>query len=622
MKRLPLLFAFSCLIWLNGFAQKSWMDQNINSLPYRNILGTEAVGEGSQQYIVSYVKKHVPNLSNASDIKLIFQNTSPIGNHFDYVQTWNGIKIFRSEVKINIAFIGKVMSFYEKTINTSQWNFKIPGNADKNMVASALGSEKKMASIEQVIFINNDNTAVPAWQVQFYPEKSYGSTGCVILDENYHTLYSENYAMNFCESPNEVAKDSVVKALVFLPDPITTKNLSRGIAPFLDYNDSAVPAIDSQRKEVNITVQYDKSPSGTDSFYLVSDYIQFIDFDAPFTGVTWRSTPLFDFNRHQYGFEDVNVFYHINVHQKHLHDLGIKNLLNYPLNVDAHCSSLGDNSMFVPDPTNKTNDHIAFGTGGVDDAEDADVIIHEYTHGLRNSASPNTFNGHEERMAAEEGFCDYFACSYSKMLSTNQWQKCFNWDGDDEATTWPGRTCASSKIYPKDMTNEIHLDGEIVSAALMEIADEISRDTCDKLMLTAFYSLTIDMSMRQVMRAFVEADSALFNGSHYKIIECHLVAHGLDTGLCKTGIDDGKQIGKVKIGKKYFSEDGLLNVNFEVPQTGKLILYSADGKLIFNSEFRNRVNLTYDENELAAGMYIVHIITNDGEDSEKLIKLK
>ena len=620
MKRSTLLFVFTCLISLNLLAQKAWKDQFINSLPYRNTLGPDASGEGAQQFIASYIRKHIPNLSGRSDIKQIFQNTSPIGNHFDYVQTWNGINIYASEVKINISFKGKVMSFYEKTINTSQWNLKSLPDADKGKVITALGTDKKFAAIEKVIYIQDDNSAVPGWKVQFYPVKKGGSTGCVLMDENYTILHTEYYAMNYCANPVDAAHDSIVKAKVFLPDPITTKNLSKGIAPYLDYNDSAVPALDSQRKDVLMTVKYDKSPSGKDSFYLLSDYVQFIEVAQPYTGVTWSSVPSFDFNRHQYGFEDVNAFYHLNTHQKHIQALGITNLLTYPLDVDAHDGDLGDNSQFVPDVLNKANDYIAYGTGGVDDAEDADVIIHEYTHGLRNSASPNTFNGGEERMAAEEGFCDYFACSYSKFLTTNQWEKCFNWDGDDEF--WDGRTCASSKVYPKSLDGEIHDDGEIVSATLMEIADDITRDTCDKLMLTGFYSLTLNMNMRQVMRTFVDADSALFNGSHYKIIECHLIAHGLDTGLCKTGIDDGKQIGKVKIGKKYFSDNGILNINFEVPQTGKLILYSSEGKLIFSSQFHDRVNLTYDELELASGMYIVHIVTNDGEDTEKLIKLK
>ena len=152
MKRSTLLFVFTCLISLNLLAQKAWKDQFINSLPYRNTLGPDASGEGAQQFIASYIRKHIPNLSGRSDIKQIFQNTSPIGNHFDYVQTWNGINIYASEVKINISFKGKVMSFYEKTINTSQWNLKSLPDADKGKVITALGTDKKFAAIEKVIF--------------------------------------------------------------------------------------------------------------------------------------------------------------------------------------------------------------------------------------------------------------------------------------------------------------------------------------------------------------------------------------------------------------------------------------------------------------------------------------
>ena len=384
----------------------------------------------------------------------------------------------------------------------------------------------------------------------------------------------------------------------------------------MDYNDSAVPAIDSQRKEVMMKVQYDKSPSGKDSFYLKSPYVQFVENDAPYTGTTWRSIPLFDFNRHQYGFEDVNVFYHLNVHQQHIQALGFTNLCNYQLKVDAHCSGLGDNSQFVPG-SSKKDDVLSFGTGGVDDAEDPDVIIHEYTHGIRNSASAGTFSG-RERMAAEEGFCDYFSCSYSKMLSKNQWERCFNWDGHNEF--WPGRTCASSKVYPKDLNGEIHEDGEIVSASLMEIADEISRDTTDQLMLQAMYSLTSDMSMAQVMHEVVIADSLKYNGRHANIILCHFTAHGLDSQMCKTGIEDNNGPVKVKLLSSYFANNGILYLHFDKAQSGRISLYSMDGKVVFKSEFHDQVNLTYDEEQLASGMYVLHVSTQHAEQAIKVIK--
>ncbi len=616
MKRITLLFLFLSLQILHLNAQSNWNDHFINELPFRNELGTRVLGEDAPIVVSKFLFKNIPNL-NATDagLMLSFQNQSPIGKHYDFIQTWKGVKIFGTEIKINISNTGKVMSCFEKTMACNDWNLGQVIAINQDKINTLLKEEgKKASTLENVIFIKGEGQPIQAIKVEYASLASSGGTGCIIIDHDYNFLYRQDYTMHYSSLS---AKDSLVKAMVFLPDPLTTANRTYG-APYMDYNDSAVPALDSQRKEVNVVVTYDISPGGKDSFYLLSKHMQLVEWDVPYTGVTWSNVPMFDYNRHQYGFEDINSFYHINTHQQHLHNLGFDSLANYVLKVDAHCSSAGDNSSFVPGATH-ADDKLMFGTGGVDDAEDADVIIHEYSHCIRNSACPNTFSG-EERMASEEGFCDYFACSYSKMLSLNQWKWCFNWDGHNEF--WPGRTCAGSKMYPKDLDGEIHDDGEIMSSALMEIADDISRDTADKIMLAAMYSLANNLRMPQVASLYLAADSALYHGVHTKNIRCHFTAHGLDSfkGLCKTGIASIAKANKVKINKSYFTDRGILNINFEDAQSGSLHLYAIDGKLLLRSDFQNKVNLTYEVNELAPGIYIVQIITKDGMSNEKLYK--
>ena len=68
-----------------------------------------------------------------------------------------------------------------------------------------------------------------------------------------------------------------------------------------------------------------------------------------------------------------------------------------------------DQSVFIG---NSGNSYLLFGEGGVDDAEDADVIIHEYAHAISYAASPETNSG-TERRGLDEGLGDYFAAIYS-----------------------------------------------------------------------------------------------------------------------------------------------------------------------------------------------------------------
>src|SRR5262245_23660762 len=59
-------------------------------------------------------------------------------------------------------------------------------------------------------------------------------------------------------------------------------------------------------------------------------------------------------------------------------------------------------------PTTKS---LTFGTGGVDDADDAEIILHEYGHAIQDDQIPG-FGEPAEAGAMGEGFGDYFAASF------------------------------------------------------------------------------------------------------------------------------------------------------------------------------------------------------------------
>ena len=56
---------------------------------------------------------------------------------------------------------------------------------------------------------------------------------------------------------------------------------------------------------------------------------------------------------------------------------------------------------------------LRFGKGGVDDAEDAEVILHEYGHAIQDSQS-RRLRRSEEAGAIGEGFGDYWAATVSR----------------------------------------------------------------------------------------------------------------------------------------------------------------------------------------------------------------
>jgi hypothetical protein len=70
-----------------------------------------------------------------------------------------------------------------------------------------------------------------------------------------------------------------------------------------------------------------------------------------------------------------------------------------------------DNSFATDHPKNE----LRFGKGGVDDAEDAEVILHEYGHAIHFSQKFSSTS--EEAGAISEGFGDYWALAVGDVVS-------------------------------------------------------------------------------------------------------------------------------------------------------------------------------------------------------------
>ena len=192
----------------------------------------------------------------------------------------------------------------------------------------------------------------------------------------------------------------------------------------------------------------------------------------------FSGTNTFDYDRHQDQFEQAMGYYWVDRAQEYLRSLGFGTGAapaivdeSFSVKIDQYG---GDNSYQTDKPY-----RIRLGKGGVDDAEDAEVIVHEYGHAVHASQVPG-FGASEEAGAIGEAFGDYFGVTVGLDAAKEQrWpvkapQPCvMDWDATSYTTTVPH--CLrriDTDLTVADKTGEVHDDGRIWSRALWDIRQD------------------------------------------------------------------------------------------------------------------------------------------------------
>lgn len=309
-------------------------------------------------------------------------------------------------------------------------------------------------------------------------------------------------------------KDSLITLKIFTPDPLSPS--ARAYAyPYTDRQDSTYPQIENEK-----TWQKARFLLQNDTFLLKDDYLSFSEISNPLTVIPIFKSDFIQVTRNQPAFEYLNVFFHLQKVRSYWNAMGLGYLAD-TVTIDPHALGGADESSF--DRTHQPP-AIEFGDGGVDDAEDADAIIHEYTHAACQSIVANGYTG-IERQSVEEGICDFSAAVYSLLFTQNFKGQVYNWDGHNEY--WNGRTLVNARKYPNDKTGQVHIDGQLFGGALWDIGTAMGFDSCLKLVFLSLPAMLPNIGMKEAATAIIQTDSLLFGGRNFALLDKVFSERGL-----------------------------------------------------------------------------------------------
>lgn len=554
-----------------------------------------------------FIPYDLPGIEPLQEVETFLHNTLSVelqrkdvtrsltGTHIRYEQLFMGYPVAYSEVKVNLDKHHDIQSWFTSLVPTAKW----PTGQVQEMetISIAAITTQVLAQYPGDIHFNRK-----VWFYHWPTETVYAAIQLhidgldgIFYDIIYHPsdgFLQVRDARHFYRTQ----QDTLVTMQVFMPDPLTSAQRNYG-GTYRDNNDAEITVLNQERITRQARVQFNNG-----NFSLNGYNIAMKDIRPPSVAPPVIQTPNFSFTRGQDGFEYVNAYYHLSQFHLYLIDLGFSGITSFVLDVDAH-GTTDDNSFF----TNSNPPRIIFGDGGVDDAEDADVIVHEYGHAISFSVSPNTNNGFE-RKALDEGFGDYLAASYSRALTSFRWGEVYTWDGHNEY--WQGRTAANNKIYPDDLGSNFYAGGEIWSAALMEAWPILGKENMDRLAVQVMYSAAANISLRDAAQLLLQAESQLYNGVYQEDLYTILTNRGLIESF-ETSISGSSEfirgVGRPTI---YLATD---------VDAATVAVYNLQGQLLASQRLTKVIQTLPAKWFPVAGMYLIQLRFDNDEMVQKTV---
>jgi len=447
--------------------------------------------EASKQLLSQSLQSFAKGVT-AEDLQVVREANTLTGTQIIYARTFEGLPVLGDRLSVQIAKDDKTVTTIANELtnieslsgSTLAPQGKLPTDDPRkpsaiNLALAAISGSGAISITATPSILAGKQAASAVWEVHMLTRHPAGSWR-VLVDADATKVLSKTNIAQFEDG----------KARLYVPNPVQSSgdaSLKAVLVGNIEDYHVANPKLNDLRQLVTL---HNLDKSG----FLQGDYTS----TAPTASRAKEPSQIYDYKRDDPRFAEVMAYFWITECELYLQKLGYTNAGSHkrginarPMGVDAHFST-EDDSFYSP--ATKT---LQFGDGGVRDAEDAEVIMHEIAHAIQDDQVPG-FGGatlHSEARAMGEGFGDYWAASFFSDVGPSTWHVYWDkWDGQFSHPAKDGnpgyfRRLDSKKHYPEDWIGEEHADGEIWSACLWAIHDLVGRERADTTILESHYRI-------------------------------------------------------------------------------------------------------------------------------------
>lgn len=423
------------------------------------------------------------------DLVLVREVGSPAGRHYTFEQRHQGLPVYGGSLSVHFdleGYVRVVNNHYVPAVEISSTTPTVEAESAIGMASRRVGllsvRDGEESTAELVVYADGREAKL-AWRVVIPAREPLG-TWQVFVDAHSRAVIAEPRDLNRYKDGQGRVYGSVNAVVATQNSKLTDQRDADAAVPSEAYTLVALKELAENGYLDGPFVSTSGTPRGRRANSPTGQFLYFRSDDR---------------------FEEVMVYHFIDYCQRYIQSLDFTEVNNRQQIVAVNTIGV-DNSYY--DPSNR---RITYGSGGVDDAEDAEVIWHEYGHAIQDNQVPG-FGVSVEAGAMGEGFGDYLAASIGSQLSRGFQDECVaDWDAVSYSMADPPclRRVDSRKHYPEDMVDEVHRDGEIWSASLWQIRLALGGEKADRVIIQSHFLLSRTARFRDGANAILTAADAL-----------------------------------------------------------------------------------------------------------------